>query len=132
MFSGCDKNFDIGFLHDVSGSTANHFDLAKKFILSLVSTFTISQSATRTSYLAFSTKPDEALAAFNMHNSYADFEKNIRTFIQGGKLDFMYIFMHFSRHNKIIFKDTTVAKELDSRCFVSNGCQMHEIELNVM
>ena len=85
-FVGCDKNFDIGFLHDVSGSTAAHFDLAKKFILSLVAPFTISQTSTRTSYLAFSTKPDEQLATFNMHNSYADFEKNIKTSIQGGSI----------------------------------------------
>ena len=82
---GCDKKFDIGFLHDVSESTASHFELAKKFILSLVSTFRISQAATRTSYLAFSTNPDVHLAAFNMHNSYADFEKNIKTTIKGGK-----------------------------------------------
>jgi len=81
----CDKSFDIGFIHDVSGGskTAN-FELAKKFILSLVSTFTISQTNTRTSYLAFSAKPDEHLAAFNLHNTYTDFEKNIKTSIQGG------------------------------------------------
>ena len=84
LFTGCDKNFDIGFIHDVSGSTANHFELAKKYISALASTFTISQTDTRISYLAFATKPDEILSAFNMHNSYADFEKSIRTSLQGG------------------------------------------------